>query len=59
MAEDSRSAVLLIDKLVHEDVDLGGEGVQCEIPNVFHEYEQRESHAERNVGESRLGDGHK
>ena len=54
MTEDRRTAVLLIQKLVHEHVHCCAEGVQGEISDIFGESEQRKGRAERQMRERRL-----
>ena len=46
MAEDSRSAVPVIQKLVHKYMYGSAEGVYGEVSDVFHKGEERERDAE-------------
>ena len=54
MTQDGRTAVLLVQKLVHEHMYRRTERVQGEIPDIFGEGEQRERRAEREVREGGL-----
>ena len=54
MAQNSRTRVLVVQKLVQEEMDADAEGPQSEISHVFGKVECCERDAERQVRESRL-----
>lgn len=54
MAQNRRSAVPVIQKLVHEYVDRSTERIHRKISNIFHKCEERERNAEREMRKGRL-----
>lgn len=54
MAQNGSSAILVIQELVHEQMDSRSEGINGEVSDVLGEYEEREGRTERQVHESRL-----
>jgi hypothetical protein len=49
MTQDSRPTILVVQKVIHEKVNGGSEGINGEISDVFCKGKQGKSHAEREV----------
>ena len=54
MAQNGSSTVLVIQELVHEQVDSRSERVNGEVSDILGKYEQREGRTERQVHKGRL-----
>ena len=55
MTEDSRSRVLVVEKLVKKQMDANAKRPQGEVPDIFRKIEGGERNAEGEVGEGGLG----